>query len=131
MKSFFYLLTLPFLAALPPRQTTRAMAPSGYEARLETRMDGDRLTVIGHCRNVSPQPVVLRYELRTDKRGLSGTSSNAQSGEVTVASQQDVPLSQSTINVAPTDYYRIKLRMLNAQGAVVAEDSVVHHAARP
>lgn len=103
------------------------MQPSGYEAYLETRMEGDRLTVIGHCRNVSSQPVSLRYELRTDKRGLSGTTSNAQSGQVVLAVQQDMPISQITINIAPTDFYRIKLRMLNAQGIVVAEDSLVHN----
>lgn len=99
---------------------------AGYQARLETRQDGDLLTIIGHCRNETAQPAGLHYELLTDKKGQSGTSRNQQSGAFTSVPQQDQVLSQTTINVAASDYYLVRLRLLNAQGAVVAEDSIVH-----
>ncbi|QDA60221.1 curli-like amyloid fiber formation chaperone CsgH [Hymenobacter jejuensis] len=120
---------IPFLAAF----AQKAEGPASCKAQLETHLTGDNLTIVGHCQNQSAQTVTLRYELLTDKRGQSGTSHNTQSGAVAVASQQSAVLSQTTINVAPTDFYKVKLRLLDAQGTVVAEDSLVHHpvASRP
>ncbi|TGE23824.1 hypothetical protein E5K00_01000 [Hymenobacter aquaticus] len=84
------------------------------------------LTLVGRCLNVGPQPLALRYELLTEKKGPAGTSRNAQSGNVTLAPQQTTTLSQTTINVSPADFYRVRLRVLDQQGSVVAADSLVH-----
>ncbi|MCB2408986.1 curli-like amyloid fiber formation chaperone CsgH [Hymenobacter lucidus] len=124
MKIHWIITVLPFWAML--WQGRLAAHEAGCRAQLESRLEGDKLTLIGHCQNAGTQPLTLRYELLTDKKGKSGTSRNAQSGNFTVAPQQTATLSQTTINVAPADFYRVQLRVLDLQGTLVAQDSLVH-----
>ncbi|WP_425553150.1 curli-like amyloid fiber formation chaperone CsgH [Hymenobacter algoricola] len=116
---------LPLLGAaairtglLPPQQEC--------QARLVVRQQGDMLAVVGQCLNVSSQPLNLSYELKMDKTGSAGTSRNSQSGRFTIASHQTLALSQTTIRVDPTDYYRVRLRLLDEQGRIVAQDSLLY-----
>ncbi|WP_262709843.1 curli-like amyloid fiber formation chaperone CsgH [Hymenobacter metallicola] len=95
-------------------------------ATLESKLEAGRLTVIGHCQNAGNEPLTLQYELSANKRGQAGSSRNSQSGRFTVAPQQTANLSQTTMSVAATDFYQINLRVLDLQGRVVAEDSLVH-----
>lgn len=96
------------------------------QAHLLTQQTGAMLTLTGECQNTSAQTLSLRYELSTDKRGTSGTSRNAQAGKFTVLPGQKTVLSQTSLNVGPADYYRVHLRLLDAQNNVVAQDSLVH-----
>ncbi|KAA9327182.1 hypothetical protein F0P96_18265 [Hymenobacter busanensis] len=118
---------IPFLLVL--LAATDSSTPVCH-ARLELIQTGLNLTIAGHCQNATNQAAHLRYELLTEKRGRSGSSRNAQSGGVEVAPGQDVVLSRTTINLDPRDFYRVHLRLLDAQGTVVAADSVVHQPAR-
>jgi len=118
MKSLLFLAMMPLL-------NPQSLLP-GCQAKLETQWQGDLLTIRGHCLNPSKLTSSLRYELFTDKRGESGTSRNTQGGEVILAGQLDRVLSQTTINVAPADYYRVRLRLFNQQGDIVAADSLIH-----
>lgn len=124
MKIPWILALMPFWAML--WQGRLAAPDTGCRAQLEARLAGDKLTLVGHCQNTGTQPLTLRYELLTDKKGKSGTSRNSQSGNFTVAPQQTAVLSQTTINVAPADFYRAQLRVLDVQGSVVAQDSLIH-----
>jgi hypothetical protein len=118
------LVGLALLGAAP----ARAQAPC--EVHLLVREQGTLLTVVGQCLNTSTQPLSLRYELKTDKNGPSGTARNSQSGRFTVAPQQRVTLSQQTLSVGAADSYQLQLRALDEQGRVVAQDSLVHAPAR-
>jgi hypothetical protein len=125
MKYGDLLMALPLIGGLWQNGNTSPGLPAG-QATLETRLEGERLTLIGHYQNASPVPQSLYYELVTGKKGPAGTSQNSQSGRFTVAPHQTATLSQTTISVAPADVYRVKLRVLDLQGSVVAEDSLVH-----
>ncbi|WP_400190318.1 curli-like amyloid fiber formation chaperone CsgH [Hymenobacter sp. B81] len=100
------------------------------EARLELAQSGSQLTVVGHCRNPGPAAAQLRYELLTEKRGRSGSSRNAQSGWVEARPGQELVLSRTTISAGPHDYYRVRLRLLDEEGNVLAADSAVHEPQR-
>ncbi|UOQ71665.1 curli-like amyloid fiber formation chaperone CsgH [Hymenobacter cellulosilyticus] len=131
MKYTSILGVFPLVGGLLGQNDPQPSGPTG-QAQLETHREGDRLTLIGHCHNPGAEPITLRYELHTDKRGPAGTSRNAQSGNFTVAPHQTATLSQTTINVASADFYRVRLRVLSLQGSVVSEDSLVHQpGARP
>jgi len=119
-------MNLSFLLALLFCVGIAQSSSTVYQAKLETQRVGDLLTISGHCLNATEQTATLRYELFLDKQGQAGTSRNTQGGEFTVASRQDKVLSQTTINVAPTDTYRIRLQVFNRQGEVVAADSLIH-----
>lgn len=96
------------------------------QARIVAKQQEGMLTLTGQCQNLSDQAMTLRYELATRKQGTSGTSQNAQSGSVTIAAHQTASLSQTSINVQATDVYEVRLRMLDDQRNVIAQDSLIH-----
>lgn len=126
MNTSWFMSALPFVALLGQQAGAPPQHPVDCRAQLESRLENGQLTIIGHCQNSGAQPRTLHYELLTSKQGQSGTSRNAQSGRFTVAPQQTATLSQTTISVTPADFYRIKLRVLDLQGLLVTEDSLVH-----
>ncbi|MFD2785228.1 curli-like amyloid fiber formation chaperone CsgH [Hymenobacter rubripertinctus] len=100
--------------------------PTGpCQARLDAQRTGELLTLVGHCQNTSDQPMEVRYEMVTDKRGAAGTSHNAQSGYVTVAARESGVLSQSTMNVGEADHYAVHLRLFGADNRLLAQDSLI------
>lgn len=125
MRNFWFYTSVPLAAALAQAPAPVPGVPV-CRARLESQLLGDKLTLVGQCQNESSQPLELRYEMLTDKKGPAGTSRNSQSGSFKLAPHGATKLSQTTINVSPADYYRIRLRIVDVQGSVVAEDSVVH-----
>ncbi|WP_262891893.1 curli-like amyloid fiber formation chaperone CsgH [Hymenobacter glacieicola] len=94
------------------------------QARLAMHQEGNMLTLIGEGQNNTSQPMRLRYELLTSRQGKAGTSRNAQSGNVTLAPNQKAALSQTSINISPSDHYQIHLRLFDSQDHVVAHDSL-------
>ncbi|OON68613.1 curli-like amyloid fiber formation chaperone CsgH [Hymenobacter sp. CRA2] len=108
--------------------TTPGAAP--YVARIEARQQGEQLTIVAHCLNQTAEPVALRYELRSERQGQSGTSRNTQSGNCRALPGQEVALGRSSFNVTAQDSYRIRLVLLTAEGRVVAADSLVHPSQR-
>ncbi|MBC6698376.1 curli-like amyloid fiber formation chaperone CsgH [Hymenobacter sp. BT190] len=106
--------------------TTGADQHPRCQARLVAKQQAGMLTLTGQCQNLSDQALTLRYELTTRKQGVSGTSQNAQSGSVTIAAHQTASLSQTSINVQASDTYEARLRVLDDQRNVVAQDSIIH-----
>ena len=104
--------------------------PSPCQARLELKQHEGMLTVTGRCRNLLPTAARYRYELSLTRAGLGGRSQNTQRGEVEVAPQQEISLSQSQINASPQDTYRIHLRVLDLAGHVLAQDSATQASTR-
>ncbi|MBJ6107397.1 hypothetical protein JAO73_00130 [Hymenobacter sp. BT523] len=100
------------------------------QARLELHQADGLLTVTGHCRNLQPTAARYRYEMALRREGAGGRSQNTQRGEVSVAPQQEVSLSQTRVNVGGQDTYRILLRVFDADGHTLAQDSVVQHPTR-
>lgn len=96
------------------------------QARIVAKQQEGMLMLTGQCQNLSDQALTLRYELATRKQGVSGTSQNAQSGSVTIAAHQTASLSQTSINVQATDMYEVRLRVLDEQRNVIAQDSLIH-----
>lgn len=108
--------------------TQGANAPTASatcQAHLETRLEGNLLTLIGQGQNNTAQPLHLRYELLTSKQGQSGTSQNTQSGSVMLAPNRKTILSQITFNVIPADHYQVHLRLLDSNNHVLAHDSLL------
>ncbi|TGE18632.1 curli-like amyloid fiber formation chaperone CsgH [Hymenobacter elongatus] len=126
MNNYWFFALAPLSAALWQVGVPNNGAPA-CRAHLESRLDGNQLTLVGYCQNSGAQPLTLRYELLTDKKGRSGTATNSQSGSFSVAAQQTTTLSKTTITIVPADFCRVKLRLLTSQGIVVSEDSLVHH----
>jgi hypothetical protein len=95
-------------------------------ARLELQQQDGMLTLVGHCRNLQPAAAHFRYEMALQRESAGGTSRSTQRGEVDVAPQQEVALSQTRVNAGPHDTYRVHLRVFDGQGHTVAQDSIVH-----
>ena len=102
-----------------------AATPTPCQARLELRQQDGLLTVTGHCRNLLPTAGRYRYELSTVREGGGGRSQNTQRGEFDVAPAQEVSLSQTRVNAAPQDAYRVHLRVLDLAGHTLAQDSAI------
>ena len=104
--------------------------PAPCQARLELHQQDGLLTVTGHCRNLMPTTGRFRYELSLLRESSSGRSQNTQRGEFNVAPQQEIALSQSSVNTYSKDTYRIFLRVLDFAGHTVAQDSASRVAVR-
>jgi hypothetical protein len=89
------------------------------------------VTVAGHCRSLTDQPATYRYELQLLRKGSGGQSSNSQQGRFELQPGQTADLSQIRINVDDRTSYVGQLRILDASGQVVAQDSVRHTALAP
>ncbi|MDO7850711.1 curli-like amyloid fiber formation chaperone CsgH [Hymenobacter convexus] len=100
------------------------------KARLELHQQEGMMTVTGHCRNLLPTAGRYRYELLTMREGAGGRSQNTQRGEFEVASQQEIALSQTRVNVSAQDSYQIRLRVLDMAGHAVAQDSASQNMTR-
>lgn len=118
-----------FAAAVAACLATAADAPV-CQARLEVQRHGDNVTITGHCLNSGAPPTARwTYELRAEKQGRSGSSRNAQAGTFVAAPGQDVVLSRTTLNLGAHDACRLRLRVLDEQGAILAADSLLLPAA--
>lgn len=102
-----------------------AGTPAQCQARLETYARDGMLTVTGYCRNLQPTAAHIRYEMALQRESAGGHSRNTQRGEVNVAPQQEVALSQTRVNADPKGAYRVYLRVFDAEGHTLAQDSVL------
>lgn len=95
------------------------------QARLELQRHDGLLTITGHCRNLLPTAERYNYELVLRREGPGGSSQNSQRGVFGAAPQQEVALSQTQINAGLHDSYSIHLRVYDAAGHILAQDSVI------
>jgi hypothetical protein len=70
-----------------------------------------------------PAGASLRYEIKTTRQGVSGSSSSSQSGNVRLGEDGRGKLATTNISVGPQDRYRVEVRLLQG-GRVVAEKEV-------
>lgn len=104
---------------------------TSLQAWVSTKEDNGVLIIEGHCRNTSTLPVSGHYELLVQRTGRGGKSSNQQQGRVELTPGQNVVLSQVRINIDAYTSYMGKLKILGADGQVLAQDSVQHKAGQP
>ena len=116
MKTFLTLfLTTFFLAQSAPE----------HRAWIDAKQTDDMLTIRGKFANDSEQDATFRYELVTIKQGPSGSSSSTQAGSFAAPAQDEVSLSNVSINVTPADLYVIELKIFQAD-SVYLRDKIEH-----
>ena len=105
MKTLLTLLTLT-LTTLVQAQTI-----PDHRAWIEANQQDDMLTIQGKFANDTEQDATFRYELITTKQGKSGRSSSTQAGSFAAPAQEEVSLSNTSINVTKEDTYVIELKI--------------------
>lgn len=70
-----------------------------------------------------PAGAALRYEIKTTRQGVSGSSNSSQSGNVRLGEDGGAKLATTSVSVTPQDRYRIHVKLLEG-GRVVAEEEV-------
>jgi len=124
MKTIF-LLAATTAATLPLAGSQTESAP--YQAELVTRQIGATMRVSGLCRSVAGPGGRFRYELEAERIGPGGHSVSSQGGHFALAARQEVLLAQTTLGgLGPEAHYRLRLRVYDAAGQPVAQDSVNH-----
>lgn len=108
----------------------QAPPPAPCQARLELQRQGDLLIITGHCRNLRPVAAYYRYEMTLQRESTGNHSRSTQRGEVSVAPNQEISLSQTRVNAQPQDTYRIQLSVFDAEGRTLAQDSIFQTPAR-
>lgn len=108
-----------------------AVAPAPCKAWLSTKSEKQILTITGHCQDLSNQPASYQYELVLQRHGPGGRSTNKQQGAFNLSPEQSITLSQVQLNADNRTSYSGQLRILNAAGEVVAQDSIRGIATRP
>ena len=94
-----------------------------YKAWIAIESEGPGIKVEPYCLNRTSEDVVVRYELKAQKAGASGTARSAQSGSVEIAAGQKKRLSRLSLSVSAADRYEIHLKVYKA-GQLVAEDAL-------
>ena len=112
MKTFLtFFLTTFFLAQATPE----------HRAWIDAKQTDDMLTIRGKFANDSEQDATFRYELITTKQGPSGSSSSTQAGSFAAPAQDEVSLSNVSINVTPADLYVIELKIFQADSVYLRD----------
>ena len=111
------------LATLSLLTTAQAPSTTEHRAWIATHQREEMLTIQGKFANHSAQSISLRYELVTTKQGPSGRSSSTQAGSFTAPPQQEVSLSNVTVNVTQKDTYVIELKVFR-DGTVYLHDKI-------
>jgi hypothetical protein len=89
-----------------------------YELDIGTSVDGGTLKVKPSVQG--PAGKVLRYEMKVRRTTQGGSSDSSQSGNVKLDNSGEGHLASSSVNVSPSDRYRVTVRVLD-EGKVVAE----------
>ena len=103
-----------------------SLAPAGptpCEVHLVLTRQPQLLAASGVCRSLLDQPARYRYQLVTERWGRN-SSRSSQGGTFELGPHQEAQLAQATVNVGPTDHYLLRLRVYDAAGQLVAQDSV-------
>ena len=99
------------LLALSLTTFAHAQPTPDHRVWIDAQQQDDILTIQGKFANDSPQEATFRYELITTKQGKSGRSSSTQAGSFQAPAQEEVSLSNASLNVAPQDTYVIELKI--------------------
>lgn len=99
---------------------TAALADEpGYQLRVESRVEGNTLTVVPHI--AAATGARLRYEVVSSKRGSAGKSNTTQSGSVSVGADGSAKLSTLSLSLGPKDKYVVTVKVF-AGTRLVAEE---------
>lgn len=96
-----------------------------HRAWIDTRKEEDKLHISGRFVNHSEEAVSLRYELQTTKEGHSGRIRSAQSGTFSASPEEEVQLSQTTVNIQTKDTYTIELKIFRGD-SIYLQDKMIH-----
>ena len=114
----------PLLALLLGAATVPWEGLAPCEAHLVvTRQPQQLLVASGVCRSLLGQPARYQYQLVAERWGRS-RSRSSQGGTIELGAHQEAQLAQTTVNLGPTDHYLLRLRVYDAAGQLVAQDSV-------
>ncbi|MVN75976.1 hypothetical protein GO988_06535 [Hymenobacter sp. HMF4947] len=98
-------------------------SPAPCEVHLVLAHQPQLLAASGVCHSLLDQPASYRYELVARRWGRN-SSTSTQGGAFELGPHQEAQLSKTTVNVGPADHYLLRLRVYNAAGQLVAQDSV-------
>ena len=116
MKTLFTLFLVTFFIS----QTTPE-----HRAWIDAQQTDDMLTIRGKFANDTEQDATFRYELVTTKQGRSGSSSSTQAGSFVAPAQEEVSLSNTSVNINQNDTYLIELKIFRAD-SVYLHDKIEH-----
>jgi len=115
------LLLLGTTAAMPRRSPYATPCQVRFVLQVQPR----QLAASGYCRNLLDQPARYYYQLTTERWGRS-RAIDTQSGSFVVGARQEAELAQAQLRATAGDHYRLRLRVFDAGGRLLAQDSVRH-----
>lgn len=87
-----------------------------------TRQPQQILVASGVCRSLLGEPARYHYQLVAERWGRN-SSCSSQGGTIELGAHQETQLAQTTVNLSPTDHFLLRLRVYDAAGRLVAQDS--------
>lgn len=138
MRITMYLFAIPVLLLLPMSlwagcanqsimstsaisDTVKAEADCG--AAIVYIVEEDMIFIEAQFTNSTMDEQPIRYKLRTEKAGKSGTSSNSQGGAEVVSTETTVTLSKVGLDYTNENRYAITLTILDKEGHTICEVS--------
>lgn len=94
-----------------------------YKCSIVTTKNNSKISFTGMFWNNKNEQVRIFYKLGAIKKGISGNSDNAQSGEVLVKRNTEVVLSNISFNLSKDDTYLIKLQIFKGN-RIISSDSL-------
>jgi len=120
------ILTLTFLSFFLFQTNAYTQDAISSENLLESKIyvsQTDRsLTIEPTIKNISPLYLDIEYEVITIKKGISGSSTNRQSGQLTLDPGKLNALSKIVLIVSNNDLIEIKLEVKDEKGNLIHQD---------
>ncbi len=97
---------------------------SKYKCRIEQNEVNGRLIFSAIFKNCSAKPVIVFYKFVTKKSGISGTSSNSQSGTEQIKGYSEILLSKVSLNFNRSDKYKTYIKIFK-ENVIISSDSLI------
>ncbi len=125
---FLSLVLLGAVGAIPLRRPASAAAPitAPCTVRFVLQALPRQLVASGYCRSLLDQPARYYYQFESERWGPTRTI-NTQSGSFELGPHQEAEVAQTQLREVPGIRYRLRLRVYDEAGRLLAQDSVRHN----
>lgn len=100
-----------------------------YKCRITQKNENGQIILSAKFKNFFEKPVMISYLFMTDKNGISGTSSNSQSGTETVQGNSEILLSKVSLDFNRSNNYKAYLQIFK-DNVIISSDSLVVNKSR-
>jgi len=88
-------------------------------------VENNVLQVNASCTSNTVEELELKYEMKIEKNGITGSATNRQSGKFKLKGNEKKTMASNKFNISDGDIYKVTLKIFEEE-ALVSEDSLTY-----